>query len=307
MKPIHIILTLFVVGIFALTQTLFIVPETKQALVLQFGDPKREVFDAGLQFKVPILQQVELYDKRILEVDPPARRVILSNDETGFLAAATGAIGSQTKDVSGEPIIVDTFARYRITSPLKFRQRLRTERDAVVRLESQMNNTTRDVLGNTTLKNLLSENRAGLMREIQQRVNSEMEDLGIEVIDIRIGRADLTDNLKLSTYNRMISDLNKRATETRALGEERALEIRSRADKERQIIISEAQRDSDIVRGDGDKQATKIYADAFGQDKDFYEFYRAMEAYRNAFVSNDTMFVLSPDNQFFEHFQKLGN
>lgn len=286
-------------------QSLFIVKEGQQALVLQFGKPQREIFETGLKFKRPFLEQVEIFDKRILEVDPAPNRVILSNESANFIAAATGTDNKSMKDIGGEPIIVDTFARYRITSPLKFRQSLRSERDAAIRLESLMNDTTRNVLGNVNLQDLLSESRGELMNRIKEQVNASVKNLGIEIVDIRIGRADLTENMKRSTFNRMQSDFNKRATETRAKGQERALEIRSRADKEKAIILSEAKRDADLTRGAGDKEATNIYADSYNKDKDFYGFYRSLQAYRKALDNDETLFILSPDNDFMKTMKSM--
>jgi len=286
-------------------QSVFIVKEGQQALVLQFGHPEREVFETGLQFKSPFIQQVEYFDKRILEVDPTPNRVILANESSEFIAAATGSDTATNKDIGGEPIIVDTFARYRITSPLKFRQSLRSERDAAVRLESVMNDTTRNVLGNVNLQDLLSDTRGNLMEEIKKRVNDSVKNLGIDIVDIRIGRADLTENMKRSTFNRMISDFNKRATETRAKGQERALEIRSKADKEKAILLSEAKRDADLTRGAGDQEATDIYADSYNKDKDFYGFYRSLQAYRKALDNDDTLFILSPENDFLKTFKSI--
>lgn len=302
-KAIYIVIAglILLIGL----QSVFIVKEGQQALVLQFGHPEKEVFKTGLQFKRPFIQQVEYFDKRILEVDPSPNRVILSNESLDFIAAATGNDSAVSKDIGGEPIIVDTFARYRITSPLKFRQSLRSERDAAVRLESVMNDTTRNVLGNVNLQDLLSSTRGELMNEIKQRVNDSVQNLGIDIVDIRIGRADLTDNMKRSTFNRMISDFNKRATETRAKGQERGLEIRSKADKEKAILLSEAKRDADLTRGAGEQEATDIYAESYNKDKDFYGFYRSLQAYRKALNNDETLFILSPDNDFLRTFQSI--
>jgi len=303
MKYKNILISITVIGFIIVSQTIFIVSEGRQALVLQFGKPQKEVFDTGIQFKTPLLQQVEFFDKRILEVDPAPSRVILSNESNNFLASATGITPEAAKDIGGVPIIVDTFVRYRITNPLKFRQSLRSERDAAVRLESVMNDTTRNVLGNISLQDLLSDKRSSLMNKIKEKVNSSFSDLGVEIIDVRIGRTDLTDNMEKSTFNRMISDFNKRATETRSKGRERALEISSKADKEKTIILSEAARDADLLRGTGDKESTEIYAQSYSKDTEFYAFYRSLQAYRTALTNEDTIFVMSPDNGFLKGFK----
>lgn len=301
-----------ILGFFTLLQTVFIVGETDQALVLQFGNPKEIIREAGLHHKVPFLQQVEFYDKRILDIDPDPEVVILKSKTGGLLAeitketAGTDDIQLNTKskrDVSGEPIIVDTFARYKITDPLKFRQRLSSEMAATVRLKNEMSSSTRDILGNATLEDLLSTARTGLMNNIRDRVNARVGDLGLEIVDIRIGRADLTDSLRQATFNRMKSEREQQATETRALGEQRALEITSSAEKERTVLLAEAKRDSAILRGKGDEEATNIYADAFKKDPEFYSFYRSLEAYRTSFNSDGTTMLLDENSDFMRFFK----
>ena len=216
--------------------------------------------------------------------------------------------GPIIEDVTGEPIIVDTFARYKIVDPLRFLKTLRTIRDANARLEKILSDATRAVLGKTTLKQLLSEERTFVMDDIRGRVNRKTSEdkLGIEIVDVRIVRADLTADLRTSTVRRMISELKERATETRAKGEEQALEIRSKADKERTVLIAEARRDAEITKGRGDKQAIKTYASAFNKDKEFYGFIRSMEAYKNTLANPETRLILTPDSDFFRHFQNGG-
>ncbi len=299
-----------VIAIFALLQTFFIVDETEQALVLQFGQPKEIIRQAGLHNKLPFLQQVELYDKRILDIDPEPEVVILRSKTGGLLAKVSESLSEETpssrqnnRDVSGEPIIVDTFARYRITDPLKFRQRLSSESAAIVRLKNEMSSSTRDVLGNATLESLLSKERTALMNNIRDRVNERVNNLGLEIVDIRIGRADLTDSLRQATFNRMKSEREQQATETRAMGEQRALEITSTAEKERTVLLAEAKKDAAILRGQGDQEATKIYADAFRQDPEFYSFYRSLEAYRKGFSEGGTTLLLNNDDEFMRYFR----
>ncbi|MCC6598024.1 MAG: protease modulator HflC, partial [Alphaproteobacteria bacterium] len=210
------------------------------------------------------------------------------------------------KNVSGEPIIVDTFARYKITDSLQFLKTLRTVSGANSRLETILNDATRAVLGQTTLKELLSDERTAIMANIKNRVNRKIkqDQLGVEIVDARIIRADLTADLRTSTVRRMISELRERATETRAKGEERALEIRSRAEKERTVIIAEAQRDAQIIKGQGDEEAIRVYARAFNKDAEFYSFIRSMEAYKTTLSDPDTRLILSPDSTFFRYFEK---
>jgi modulator of FtsH protease HflC len=293
---------------FLVTDTVFIVDETKQALVLQFGEHKRTIRNAGLYFKIPVIQQAALFEKRVLDVDPEPERVLLatSNDDSFManLAGQTKTEGASEErpdmNSSGSPFIVDTFARYRITDPLKFRQRLSSEEAARLRITNEMDSTTRDVLGRSTIEQLLSKERARLMEQIKTRVNKAVTDLGIEIVDVRINRADLTGNLKEATFNRMRSEREQRAAEIRSIGEKNALEIRSNADKERTVILAEAQRKAQALRGQGDEQATKIYAAAYERDPAFYSFYRSLEAYKQGLGRKDTTLILSPDSEFFD-------
>lgn len=307
------------VAFVAFTDCFFIVNETKQALILELGKPKRTIREAGLYFKIPLIQQVAYYEKRVLDVDPESERVLLASANDGLMAtiratatdAAIAGDASATADEaskdfndSGLPIIVDTFARYRITDPLKFRQRLSTEAAARLRISNEMESTTRDVMGRSTLEQLLSPSRTRIMEQIKQRVNRAVSDMGIEIVDVRINRADLTANLKEATFNRMRSEREQRAAEIRSIGEKRGLEIRSTADKERTVLLAEAQRDAQILRGQGDEQATLIYARAYDKDPEFYAFYRSLEAYRTGLGKSDTTLVLSPKSDFFKALQK---
>ncbi|MCB9990555.1 MAG: protease modulator HflC [Rhodospirillales bacterium] len=306
-----IILIIVALGLIGLSQSVFTVDEREQAIVLQLGQPVGEINGPGLHFKIPVVQEVRRFDSRILSVDPPPEQMVISSSvDSPLVTGQDGVVVDEPKagsrdTVSGEPIIVDTFTRYRITDPLMFMKTLRTVYAANQRIENIMNDVTRSILGRTTLRQLLSEDRAKIMTEIRDRVNQKTKEdkLGIEIIDTRIVRADLTPELRQSTVRRMISELKERATETRAKGEERALEIRSTAEKERTVIMAEAQRDSQILRGDGDEIAIKTYAEAFNKDKEFYNFVRSMEAYRNTLANPDTRLILSPDSAFFKYFQ----
>ncbi len=301
---------LLIVMIAALTamMSVFTVDQREQALVLQLGQPMGKIKGPGLHFKLPVVQEVRRFDRRILSVDPPPAQMVIASDRYSPIAAENveADLDSQDRSLSsGEPIIVDAFARYRITDALRFMKSLRTIEAADQRIESIMNDATRTVLGKTTLLELLSTSRAAVMQDIRSRVNKKISDdeLGIEIVDIRIVRADLTPELRLSTVRRMISELTERATETRSKGEERALQIRSTAEKERSVILAEAERDAQLVRGDGDKEAVRVYAAAFGQDKEFYSFLRSLEAYRNTMATPDTRLILSPDSEFLKYFK----
>lgn len=300
-----------------ISQALFIVDEREQAIVLQLGEPVGEPRNPGLHVKIPIVQSVRFFDSRILSVDPSPDEMVISASTADVLrypeivaaeeneAENENASGPVIEDVTGEPIIVDTFARYKIVDPLRFMKTLVTIRGANLRLERILNDATRAVLGKTTLKQLLSSERTDVMDDIRTRVNDKTKEdnFGVEIIDVRIVRADLTADLRTSTVRRMISELKERATETRAKGEEMALAIRSKAEKERTVLIAEARRDSEIIKGQGDETAIKTYAEAFNKDKDFYSFIRSMEAYKNTLANPDTRLILSPDSEFFRHFQ----
>lgn len=280
----------------------FTVDERQKAIVLQFGQPVTVHQEAGLKFKMPWpIQEVKYFDGRILDVDPQPERVNISSDRNSPLLKNEDVDPKIIEEVSGEPIIVDTFARYRISDPLLFLQRLRTERIAQRQIENVMDSATRDTLGNATLREILSPARSRLMNVIRDRVNAEMKPKGVEIVDIRIVRADLTDRLQSSTVNRMITERKELATQTRAKGQEKALEIRSTAEKERQVLLANAQKESQIIKGEGDQQATKIYANAYNKDKDFYAFTRSMEAYQNTLGDGETRMILSPDSAFLKY------
>lgn len=322
MTPGKLNLILIVAGLalVVMSQTLFIVDEREQAIVLQLGQPIGEPRGPGLHLKVPLIQDVRRFDRRILPVDPPSEQVVISSStivrakpKTEEAPATEGVVEGESdivreapkiENVSGEPIILDTFARYKITDPLQFMKTLQTVGNANERLEAILNNAARAVMGKTTLREILSEDRDQIMNEIKDRVNNSITQsrLGIEIVDVRIVRADLTADLLDSTVRRMISELKERATETRAKGEERALEIRSTADKERAIILAEGERDAQVLRGEGDNEAIKIYAEAFNKDKEFYGFIRSMEAYGNTLADPDTRLILSPNSDFFRYF-----
>ena len=312
MKPHHTFAAIvLILALFALTQSVFTVDQTEQALVLQFGQPRGDIQEPGLHFKLPLIQDVVFFDRRVLSVDPPPAQVVISSAVDLTAAQKAGAAADNATPsvedalASGEPIIVDTFARYHIVDPLKFLKTLRTVDAAEHRLESILNDATRAVLGKTTLHQLLSQDRNVVMKDILTRMNKKVQDdqFGIDIVDIRIVRADLTPELRQATVQRMISALKERATQTRAEGDQQATQIRADADRESQIILAEAQRDAQITRGEGDQQAIKIYADAYNKDKDFYAFTRSLEAYKTSLASPDTRLILSPDSEFLRYFR----
>lgn len=260
--------------------SLFIVEQTEQALVLQFGQPVRVVRDPGLYFKRPFIQNVIVYDKRVLDFEPPHEEVIASDQKR---------------------LVTDSYTRYRIEDPLLFYQTVGTEDGVRARLLSIVGGSLRRVLGNVTLSDVLSEKRADIMHHIRDEVAAEAKGFGINVIDVRLRRADLPPENSEAIYARMQSERQQQASQYRGEGSEAAQTVRANADRERTVILAEANRDSQKLRGEGDALAIKIYADAYGQDKGFFGFYRSMEAYKDALNGQTTTFVLSPDSEFFRY------
>lgn len=273
-----------VIGL-VLSQSLFIVRETEQALVLQFGEPRQVIQEPGLKVKLPFIQQVQFYEKRVLAVDPPVEQVILADQRR---------------------LDVDSFVRYRIVDPLLFFQTVTNEAGAQTRIATVTNGALRRVLGNATQLEVLSEERANLMIQIQREVEQATDQFGVTIADVRIGRADVPEGTVQSVYDRMRSEREREAAEFRAQGFEQAQQIRSRAERERTVIIAEAQREAQILRGQGDANAIRVAAEAYNQDADFFNFYRTLEAYRNSLQAEDTTMVLTPSGDFFRYFQNLG-
>ena len=263
--------------------SLLTVNQTQQALVLQFGEPKRTIQEPGLAFKLPFIQDVTYYEKRVLSLIPQdAEEVILSDQKR---------------------LQVDAYARYQIEDPLLFYQTVRNELGARGRLEAIIDSSVRRALGRETLASILTGQRNDITRSIGEEVNASVSSLGIKIIDVRLRRADYPAATSQNIFNRMKSEREREAKEFRATGEEEAQKIRADAEKTRTVIISEAQREAQETRGAGDGKAIEIYADSFGQDADFFAFYRSMEAYRKSMNNNDTSLVLSPDSSFFRFFK----
>tara|TARA_B100000941_G_scaffold286782_1_gene260901 strand:+ start:93 stop:962 length:870 start_codon:yes stop_codon:yes gene_type:complete len=264
--------------------SIFIVKEINQAIVLQFGDPKRILMKPGLNFKIPFIQNVVFLDKRILNLDAPPAEVIASDQKR---------------------LIVDAFARFKIVDPLKFYISVGNERVARSRLSTIINSRIRSVLGTQRLQTLLSEERTKQMSLIQEGVNIEAAKFGIEIVDVRIKRADLPPANSDAIYRRMQTEREREAKEFRAKGAEMAITITSTADKEVTVILADAEKRSQILKGEGDGQRNKIFADAFGQDPQFFAFYRAMQAYETALIGGETSLILSPDSEFFKFFGNI--
>jgi membrane protease subunit HflC len=267
---------LLLVGAVLAWSSLFIVDQTEQALVLQFGEPKRVVRDPGLWVKIPFVQNVVYYDLRVLDYDPPAEEVIAADQKR---------------------LVVDTYTRFRITNPLLFFQSVRDENGVRLRLGALVSASLRRVVGNVTLASILSAERARVMNEIRAQANSEAKAFGIDVVDVRIRRADLPEENNQAIYARMQSEREREARQFRAQGAELAQGIRAKADREKVIILAEAQKQAQITRGEGDASAVRISAEAYSRDPDFYAFYRSLQAYRDSLATGTTL-VLSPDSPF---------
>ena len=284
MKLTKFILPVIIVMGIAIYLSLFIVKEINQAIVLQFGDPKRIIKEPGLQMKIPFIQNVVFLDRRILSLDPAPEEVIASDQKR---------------------LIVDAFARFKIVDPLKFYISVGNERVARSRLATIINSRLRSVLGTQSLATLLSEDRTKQMAIIQEGVNAEAEKFGIQIIDVRIKRADLPQANSEAIYRRMQTEREREAKEFRARGAEMAVTITSTADKEVTVILANAKKESEIMKGEGDGMRNKIFAEAFGKDPEFFAFYRAMQAYEKALIGGDTSLILSPDSEFFKFFGKI--
>lgn len=271
------------------SSALYTIQETEQGIVLQFGDPKDVVTEPGLHFKLPFIQNVVIYDKRVLLFENPSQEVIASDQKR---------------------LVIDAFAFYRITNPLEFYQAVGTEDIARARLSNLLNASMRQLIGTVPLVDVISGERERLMNDIRTRINREALQFGVDVIDVRIKRADLPSENSQAIYQRMQTEREREAREIRAQGEEQSLRIRAEADRTRTVLISVAERQSEILRGEGDGEAVRIFADAYGEDVEFFTFYRTMQAYREALNADDTTIIMSPDGdflQFLNNAQGMGN
>ena len=273
---------LALLAIFAAFGTLFTVAQTEQALVLQFGAPVRGVItQPGLHYKIPFIESVVKIDNRILDLESPKQEVLAADNQR---------------------IDVDAFVRYRIVDALLFYQAAGSVRAANNLLASVLNSAVRRVLGEATQTQIVSGDRAGLMVRIRQQVNAEAQKFGIRIVDARIRRADLPREISEKVFSRMQSERQREASEYRAQGNEQYQTITARADRDVTVLRADAQRKAEQIRGIGDAERTKIFADAYGVDKDFFAFWRSMQAYENAFRTGETRFVISPESDFFRFF-----
>jgi membrane protease subunit HflC len=278
---IGLFIVLVVAALIAAYTAVFFVHQTQLALVLRFGEPVRIVTVPGLQFKVPMVDSVVYIDRRILDLDNPVQEVIASDQKR---------------------LVVDAFARYRITDPLRFYQSVSTIEGARSRLATVLNSSLRRVLGEATFIQVVRDERPVLMNRIREQVNREAQSFGIAVIDVRIRRADLPDANSQAIFQRMQTERQREAAEFRAQGSEAAQRIRARADRDVTVLLAEATSKSEQVRGEGDATRNRIFAEAYGRDVDFFAFYRSMQAYEAGLKHGNTRLLLAPDSDFFRYF-----
>ena len=287
MSRLNIILLIIIAAIAATASSaLFIVNETQQALVIQFGEPKRTVDQPGLKFKLPFIQDVIFFEKRVLSFIPDEGEEAILKDQ--------------------KRLKVDTYARFKIVDPLRFYQSVRNEIEARKQLDTIVDSALREELGLRGLKEILSEQRNLITKNIRDQVNIKARTLGMEIIDIQIRRADYPEVTSQAIFARMISERERIAREFRATGEEEAQKIRASAEKQRVVTVADGARQSQEIRGAGDAEAIRIYAESFGQDPEFFSFYRSMEAYKKSFNQDDTM-VINPTGDFFKFFELPSN
>ncbi|MFV9876003.1 MAG: protease modulator HflC [Rickettsiales endosymbiont of Dermacentor nuttalli] len=284
-KKTTFIIIIFTVLILSLN-TLFVVDQRQQALIFQFGEVVEVIKSPGLHFKLPFIQNIIYFDNRLLNVTADEKEVI-ANDQ--------------------KRLIISAFARYKITDPLKFYQTVRDEAGIKLRLNTMLDSSLRQVLGEVPLVALLTNERSNIMKKIKDLINSQTKNFGIDIIDVRILRADLPKENSNAIYKRMQTEREKEAKELRAEGAGEAQRIRSKADKDKTVLIAEARRDADITRGEGDAIAAKIFADNLGKDPEFFDFYRSLQAYRKVIDKENTTLVLSSKSEFFKYLKDLDN
>lgn len=260
--------------------SIFTIDQRQQALILQFGEPIRVINTPGIKFKMPFIQNAVIFDKRIIDLVISEQEVIASDQKR---------------------LIINAYAKYKIVDPLKFYTSVATQQGLSSKLSGIIDSSLRQVIGEATLLELLTENRTKIMQDIKDAVSNSSEIFGIKIVDVRIMRADLPQENSDAIFARMQTEREKEAREIRAKGAEEADRIRAEADKQRTIIIAEAKKTSDLTRGEGDATSIKIFADSYGKDPDFADFYRSMSAYKEALKNDKTKMVISPDNEFFRY------
>ena len=284
MKKIGIAGLIFILalGSIIIFSSAFTVHQTQQALILRFGEAKRIITEPGLHFKIPFADDSVFVDKRVLALDSESQEVIASDQKR---------------------LVVDSYARYKITDALKYYQSVQTAARANSRLSQILNSGVRRVLGESTFEEIVRDKRPELMKRITEQVNNEAASLGVSIVDVRIRRADLPDANSQAVYRRMQTAREKEANDIRARGMEQAQRITSKADRQSRVIIAEANAEAQATRGEGDAERNRLYAEAYGKDPEFFKFYRSMIAYEKSFQSGDTRLVISPESDFFDYFK----
>jgi membrane protease subunit HflC len=276
-----VLAVLAVIGAILAYGSLFTVYQTRLALVVRLGQPVKVVTEPGLNFKVPLIDNVIYIDKRILDLENAAQEVIASDQKR---------------------LVVDAFARYKINDALRFYQAVGSIEGANSRLSTLLNAALRRVLGESTLTNVVKDQREVLMARVREQLDREAAQFGITVVDVRIRRADLPEQNSQAVYQRMQTERQREAAEFRANGSQRSQEIRARADRDVTVLVAETQTKADTIRGEGDAERNRIFAEAYGKDADFFAFYRSMQAYEAGLGHKDTRMVLRPDSDFFRYF-----
>jgi membrane protease subunit HflC len=272
--------------------TFFTVYQTRQALVVRLGNPVRVITEPGLNAKIPFIDSVIYIDKRILAIESPAQEVIASSQDKSSAPGVAQA---------GERLVVDAFARYRVTDPLKFYQTVGPD-GANAQLSILLNSALRRVLGAATLADAVRNRREDLMAQMREQLDRDAQPFGIHVVDVRIRRVDLPEQNSLAVYKRMETERQREAAEFRAQGSQKNQEIRAKADRDVTVLLAEANSQAETIRGQGDAERNRIFAEAYGKDADFFAFYRTMQAYERSMQRGDTHLVLRPDSDFFRYF-----
>ncbi|NBX52059.1 MAG: protease modulator HflC [Proteobacteria bacterium] len=280
-KSIKKLLIVSTLAIITFQSSFFTVDQRQQVLILQFGEPIRVINTPGIKFKMPFIQNAIYFEKRIIDLSLPEQEVIASDQKR---------------------LIINAFTKFQIVDPLKFYTTVGGSNGLSNKLSGILDSSLRQVIGEVTLNELLTENRGNIMRKIKDAVGSSSEIFGIKIIDVRIMRADLPKENSDAIYARMQTEREKEAREIRAKGAEEADKIRAEANKQKTIILAEAKKTADITRGNGEKESNKIYASSFGKDPDFADFYRSMIAYKIALSNDKTKMIISPDSNFFKYF-----
>lgn len=279
-QKIYYIVFTIVSGLILISSSLFSLDQRESAVVFQFGEAVRTIEKPGLHIKIPFIQNVEFFDKRLLDVEVE---------------------GKELTAADGKRVIVDAYAKFQINNPVMFYKTVHDYQGVKIRLTRNLESSMRKVIGKVSLSSLLTQERSNVMLNILNQVDGEAKSFGIDVVDVRILRADLPKENSAAIYRRMQTAREKEATQIRAEGQEESVRIRSKADKESKIILAIAYRDAQIIKGDGDEKAAKIYNSAYSIDPEFYKFYRSLLVYKNALKKEDTNFVISPEAEVLKY------